>query len=219
MGAWERGVQAANALHIGELHNENDSLDRQGDILAKYAVNLEGELKTYQQFLAGKANGSAVDQSLEIFGSVRPDLLEEASDGAKRIANLKLFAWFEWFQQTLGGQAKSGKNQAPILRGLSDAIQKTGTIENPELAVSALNDIAARMEFTIPMENGVEWVESRIQEIVANGVEFDPENPTIPLSASIKPGVPNLMDYEEREGKCYDPFKENHYGIANMAVR
>jgi len=228
MGAWERGINAANALHIGGLHKENDRLENrkkalEGDVsaMAVMIADREVKLQTYQKFLKGKANNdSSVDVKIEILGSVRPDLiLKDASLGAKRVANLKLFAWTEWFQQTLYGQSKLGENKAPILRSLSDVIRKTGTIENPELAVSALNDIAARMEFTVPMESGGEWVEARIQEMVANGVQFDPVNPTIPLAASIKQVVPNLVDYEERTSEKYDPFQRNMYGISTMAVR
>jgi len=228
MGAWERGINAANALHIGGLHKENDRLENrkkalEGDVsaMAVMIADREVKLQTYQKFLKGKANNdSSVDVKIEILGSVRPDLiLKDASLGAKRVANLKLFAWTEWFQQTLYGQSKLGENKAPILRSLSDVIRKTGTIENPELAVSALNDIAARMEFAVPMKSGAEWVEARIQEMVANGVQFDPVNPTIPLAASIKQVVPNLVDYEKRTGEKYDPFNENMYGISSMAVR
>jgi len=228
MGAWERGINAANALHIGGLHNENDRLENrkkalEGDVnaMAVMIADREVELQTYHEFLKEKArDGSPVDESIEILGSVRPDLIsKDASLGAKRVVNLKLFAWTEWFQQTLHGQLKLGENKAPILRSLSDVIRKTGTIENPELAVSALNDIAARMEFAVPMDSGAEWVEARIQEMVANGVQFDPENPTIPLAASIKQVVPNLVDYEKRTGEKYNPFNENMYGISNMAVR
>jgi len=235
MGAWERGINAANALHIGTLQGENNALrgennalrgknnllNEEADILAKTAVNYRNQALPYRKFLKGKAdNDSSVDVNIEILGSVRPDLIpKDASLGAKRVVNLKLFAWTEWFQQTLHGQSRLAENKAPILRSLSDVIRKTGTIENPELAVSALNDIAARMEFTVPMESGGEWVEARIQEMVANGVQFDPVNPTIPLAASIKQVVPNLIDYEKRTGIKYDPFTENMCGISSMAVR
>jgi len=214
MGAWERGINSANALHIGTLQGENNAL-------AKAIANQRRQALPYQKFLKGKANNdSPVDVKIEILGSVRPDLiLKDASLGAKRVVNLKLFAWTEWFQQTLYGQSKLGENKAPVLRSLSDVIRKTGTIENPELAVSALNDIAARMEFAVPMKSGAEWVEARIQEMVANGVQFDPVNPTIPLAASIKQVVPNLVDYEERTSEKYDPFQRNMYGISTMAVR
>jgi len=235
MGAWERGINSANALHIGTLQGENNALrgennalrgknnllNEEADILAKTAVNYRSQALPYQEFLKEKArDGSPVDESIEILGSVRPDLiLKDASLGAKRVVNLKLFAWTEWFQQTLYGQSKLGENKALVLRSLSDVIRKTGTIENPELAVSALNDIAARMEFAVPMKSGAEWVEARIQEMVANGVQFDPENPTIPLAASIKQVVPNLIDSEKRKGVKYDPFQKNMYGISTMAVR
>jgi len=242
MGAWERGINSANALHIGTLQgknnvlrsknnvlrsennalrDENNLLNEEADILAKTAVNNRNQALTYQEFLKEKArDGSPVDESIEILGSVRPDLIsKDASLGAKRVVNLKLFAWTEWFQQTLYGALRLGEHKAPILRSLSDVIRKKGTIDNPELAVSALNDIAARMEFTLPMENGGEWVEARIQEMVANGVQFDPENTTIPLAASIKQVVPNLVDYEKRTSEKYDPFQRNMYGISSMAVR
>jgi len=222
--AWNQGIINAQALGLGELIGENDKLNETIEAILAHAAKEITELRngqqTYQQFLAQKGNGDAVHESLEIFGAVRPDqLAEDASLGAKRVMNLKLFAWSEWFQQTLHGQLTFGTRQAPILRHLSQAVSENdGKIENPEATVSALNDIAARMEFSAGMDNGHEWVEDRIHEM-AKSVEWQSDDPTIPVESSIKQVVPNLVDYEKRTGETYEPFKENMYGINNMAAR
>jgi len=222
--AWNQGLINAQALGLGDVLGKNNKLKATIDAILAHAAKEITELRngqqTYQQFLAQKGNGDAVHESLEIFGAVRPDLLaEDASLGAKRVMNLRLFAWTEWFQQTLHGQLRLGENQAPILRHLSETLSENdGKVESPEATVSALNDIAARMEFTAGMDNGHEWVEDRIHEM-AKTVEWNPDDPTIPVAASIKQVVPNLVDYEKRTGETYEPFKENMYGINNMAAR
>jgi len=189
--AWNQGLINAQALGLGEVIGENDKLKATVDAILAHAAKEITELRngqqTYQEFLAEKSNKESVNQFIEIFASVRPDLLaEDASLGVKRVMNLKMFAWSEWFDQTLKGQARSGQNQAPILRHLSETLSENdGKVENPEATVSALNDIAARMELAVPMENGHEWVEDRIHEM-AKTAEWNPDDPTIPLAASIK---------------------------------
>jgi len=55
MGAWERGINSANALHIGGLNNENDRLENrkkalEGDVsaMAVMIADREVKLQTYQ---------------------------------------------------------------------------------------------------------------------------------------------------------------------------
>jgi len=225
MGAWERGIINANAGALGNANNEIARLRQDLDANVQYAVKkiarLQHAQQDYQDFLATKeAHKEDVVESLEIFGAVRPDKVpSDASLGVKRATNLRLFAWTEWFQQTLHGQLSLGEKKAPILRNLSRILSENdGVATNPKAAISALNDIASRMEFGSDMDNGHEWVEKRIQEMAEN-VQWERKDPTIPIAASIVQVVPNLVDWEKRVGKIYDPFTDNDYGINDMAVR
>ncbi len=225
--AWNQGLINAQALGMGDVLGKLDRAEMTAEAMkgvveafGEEIVKLRNGQQTFQEFLAEKSNKESINEFIEIFGAVRPDLLaEDASIGAKRVMNLRLFAWTEWFQQTIFGQVIMGEEKAPILRHLSETLSENdGKVENPEAAVSALNDIAARMEFAIPMENGHEWVEDRIHEM-AKTVEWNPDDPTIPLAASIEQVVPNLVDSVKRKGEPYDPFGRNMYGIDNMAAR
>ena len=218
MGDWERGIIRANAAALDQA---NDNLNGVMSVMVKNMAALKHSQQAYQDFLATKdVRKDDVTESLEIFGSVRPDRVpSDASLGVKRATNLRLFAWTEWFQQTLHGQLSLGEKKAPILRNLSRILSENdGVATNPKAAISALNDIASRMEFGSDMDNGHEWVEKRIQEMAEN-VQWERKDPTIPIAASIVQVVPNLVDWEKRVGKIYDPFTDNDYGINDMAVR
>jgi len=207
-------ISAANARNTanGYVEQINDLHVKLGDAYNK--------LNTYQKFLNAKAEGEAVNEHLEILGVVRPDLVPANADIlTKQIINLKLFAWTEWWQQTLFGQSRLGENDAPVLRGLSEAMEH-GALKQAEsaAAASALKDLAARMEMTMEMEDGTAWVEKRIYEMWKTA-KFQENDPTIPVPGSFAQVVPNLIQYEKRTGEAFDPFGENLYGINTMAVR
>jgi len=218
MGDWERGIIRGNAAALDQA---NDNLNGVMSVMVKNMAALKHSQQAYQDFLATKqVRKDDVAEYLEIFAAVRPDKVpSDASLGVKRATNLRLFAWVEWFQQTLHGQLRLGENKAPILRNLSRILSENdGVVTNPKAAVDALNDIASRMEFGADMDNGHEWVEKRIQEMAKN-VQWERNDPTIPIAASIVQVAPNLVDWEKRVKKIYDPFEQNMFGINDMAVR
>jgi len=218
--AWERGVNSANAQALGQLKGKHrEQIEGLIEGLGNEIGRQQAKLQTYQTFLEKKSKSKDADEALEIFGAVRPDLIpKDATIGAKRVANLRLLAWGEWWQHIVYGYADIAEAKIPVLRGLSDGLQKTGQIENPELAVSALNEIADRMELAIPMENGADWVDNRIEQM-AKTVQFLENDITIPDVETIEQVIPHLIESKKRKGHAFNPFESNSYGIKNMAVR
>lgn len=203
-----QNAQDNNAVHqansvIGEANRRLD-----------YAEPLAQD---YQAWLSKKKEH--VDQfSFEIWAEMRPDKRNPAKMelDTKRVFNIHLIAWTEWWAESVRGSDLLAKEKAPKLRGLSDALMRSEI--QASAAAKALADIADRLELTKGLENPREWVDKRVNRMWQN-VKWKQNDPTIPIYSSLSPFPPVSQHRVDESGGKFDPMEHNLYGINEMMIK
>ena len=186
--------------------------------LNKRVGEAEPLAQDYLNWLAEKKQ-SPTQFSLEIFAEMRPDLrvLEKDLD-QKRVFNLHLIAWTEWWTESVRGGELLAKEKAPKLRGLSAAMMRSDF--QAQAASKALADIADRLELAQGMSNPRDWVKKRVNEMWQN-VKWKANAPTVPVYSSLAPYPPvtqDRVDNYEGEGE-YNVMDINVCGINEMMLK
>ena len=148
---------------------------------------------------------------------MRPDLRDASKDtlDQRRVFNLHLVAWAEWWVESVRGSELIAKEKAPKLRGLSELMNDPKF--NAPAASKALADIAARLELSQGLSDPRKWVKHRVNKMWKQA-EWKKNDPAVPIMASLRPHAP-AMEQRIKDGDFENPLDANLYGIQDMMMK
>ena len=201
------GNDLSNAIHSSnaKISEANKRLAHSEPLARDYKVWLERKKQSPTQF------------SFDIFAEMRPDLrvLEKDLD-QKRVFNLHLIAWTEWWGESVKGGELLAKEKVPKLRGLSAAMMQSDF--QAQAASKALADIADRLELAQGMSSPRDWVKKRVNEMWQN-VKWKANAPAVPVYSSLAPYPPVSQKRVDESGGKFDVMEDNMYGINEMMLK
>jgi len=151
----------------------------------------------------------------------------------KRMHNLKLLSWVEWWMETLNHHLTDvGERAVKLSQQLKDNISKNdGSLDNANSknATRAVKDLGEYLKMSAMQKDPNQWVKDRVNfyaGLHAKGVmKFRTDDEAVPLQSSIR-DVSEYRNYNERMNeyekqylKGYDPFVHNFLGIGDMCLR
>jgi hypothetical protein len=210
-------------MDIGDAYRrrrESSAVDKANSVidgLNNRVTKAEPLAQDYLSWLAKKKQ-SATQFSLEIFAEMRPDLRDKNKLplDQKRVFNLHLIAWTEWWAESVRGGDLLAKEKAPKLRGLSAAMMQADF--QAQAASKALADIADRLELTQGMSNPRDWVKKRVNEMWRIA-KWKTNEPSVPIYSSLAPYPPVSQQRVDESGGKFDVMDHNLYGIDEMMMK
>jgi len=196
-----------------EIRKGNAAIDN----LSARVEKAEPLAQDYLNWLAEKKQ-NATQFSLEIFAEMRPDLRDKTKLplDQKRVFNLHLVAWTEWWAESVRGGDLLAKEKAPKLRGLSAAMMQADF--QAQAASKALADIADRLELAQGMSNPRDWVKKRVNEMW-RVAKWKTNQPSVPIYSSLAPYPPVSQQRVDESGGKFDVMDHNLYGIDEMMMK
>jgi len=232
---WQWGLNQGNAIENGRLNRElnraNEEVEGLGEIgvgLAKMLGEARQAQQSFQEWQNQKHENPTASE-FDIASIVNPQNFQDSPIEEKRLINLRLQAWAEYYQCKKQDSKYIKENDAPVLKGLSDAMMKTTTISEVRNAAAAIADVANRLELAgdEAFEDSHQWVKDRVADMQTT-VKWKSDDPTIPDPTTLdgQRGKPiTIQDIERKyraEGQpdfVADMIGLNISGVGDMALR
>ena len=238
---WEWGINQGNAANNrmlqGELARANSELEaassrtRQiaeiGAHLAKRMAAAERAQQSFQEWRDIK-HSDPHSHAFDIECAVMPEQHANGTIQEKRMVNLQLHAWAEYWHVVISNGTVASRKDSPMLKGFSSALMKAETTSEVRNIAAAINDVADRLAFMgdVDIHDPHQWVKDRVADMLTT-VKWLPDDPTIPDPRTLdgQKGKPIVVqDIEEKQRETdpdyvLDPIGKNLMGVGDMALR
>jgi len=153
--------------------------------------------------------------------------------GEKRMHNLKLLSWVEWWMETLN-RHNTDVAIGERVEKLSDQLKNEkihgGVTEGSvDQAVQYMEQMGEYLQMSKMQADPNAWVKERVDfyaDLYTKGImKFRPDEPAIPLHSTIRNVSEyrnfnaRMVEYEKQYVEAFDPFVHNFLGIGDMSLR
>jgi len=245
MRGWAQGTAIAAGLNNRALQADNaellricddwkvayDDVRKDWDPIAPYSTRIENGVK----------------EKIEDPKNIRTDIFlqmdipkvwvrEENSViplNEKRMHNLKLLSWVEWWMETLNRHNTDVAigERVESLSEQMDNEKAHGGIksETSDQAVQYMKQMGQYLKMSKMQADPNAWVKERVDfyaDLYTKGImKFRPDEPAIPLHSTIRNISEyrnfnaRMVEYEKQYVEAFDPFVHNFLGIGDMSLR